>query len=90
MEKLNVNKIGYVVGIISIVFFLVCSVWGGIFVSPTLKALHFALLQIAYPGFAFTIVGYIIGIVEAFIYGWVIGALFAWLHSIVCVEKKSV
>ncbi len=90
MEKLNVNKIGYVVGILSVLFFLVCSVWGGIFTSPTLKALHYGFLQISYPGFTFTAIGYLIGLAESFIYGWVMGALFAWLHQIVCVEKKSV
>ncbi len=89
MKKLNINKIGYVVGILSVLFFLLCSVWGGLFASPTLKELHFNFLQIAYPWFAFTVAGYIIGIIESFIYGWVTGALFAWLHSMVCIEKDN-
>jgi len=86
MNKSNLNKTGYVVGIISVLFYLVCSFWGGLFVAPALKALHLSLLQLTYPGFAFTISGYLIGLVEAFIYGWVIGVLFVWLCKKLCVE----
>ncbi len=80
----NINKLGYAVGIISVIFYLVCTVWGGLFSSLGLKELHLQLLQLTYPGFAFTASGYIIGLVEAFIYGWVIGVLFGWLHNKIC------
>lgn len=88
MEKISISKMGYVVGIISIIFFLACSVWGWVFASATLRELHFNFLQIAYPWFSFTVGGYIMGLVEAAIYGWTTGALFAWLYNVIGVGKK--
>jgi|GEM_PF-1349060 len=87
MKNLNINKTGCVFGIISLLFFFVCTLWGGVISNPALKELHFALVQIAYPGFAFTLAGYLIGLLEAFVYGWVIGALFAWLCKKLCVSN---
>jgi len=89
MNNLSVNKTGYAVGILSVVFFLICSVWGVLLASPGLKEFHFNFLQVTFPGFSFTVLGYAIGLVEAFIYGWAAGALFAWLCKKVCVESKS-
>ncbi len=88
MEKISISKMGYVVGILSIAFFLVCSVWGWVFASATLRALHFNFLQITYPWFSFTVGGYAIGFVEAAIYGWTTGAIFAWLYNVINVGKK--
>ena len=85
MNNLNIRNTGYVVGIVSVLFFLICSVWGVVLTSAALVQLHIMLLQLAYPGFAFTIVGYSIGIIEAFVYGWVFGASFAWLCKKVCI-----
>jgi len=89
MKNLNINKIGCIVGIISAVFFLICSVWGVFFSSTELKELHFNLLQLAYPGFDFTFFGYILSLVEAFLYGWLIGAFFVWLHNKICCGSKA-
>jgi len=89
MKNLNLSKIGYIVGIISVSFFVVCSFWGLLFTSASLKELHFMLLQLAYPGFAFTVVGYTIGLLEAFAYGWFVGAFFAWLHEKICFPKDN-
>ncbi len=88
MKNLNINKTGYVLGIISVIFYLICSFWGGLLASPALQELHLSLLQLSYPGFSFTATGYTIGLVEAFVYGWVFGALFAWLCKKVCVKTK--
>jgi len=89
MKNLYKNKIGCVIGIISVFFYFICTFWGGLFTTPVLKELHFNLLQLAYPGFTFTIVGYIIGLVEAFIYGWIIGTLFTWLCKNICVKTET-
>ncbi len=89
MRPLNINKIGYVVGFLSVVFYLVCTAWGVLFSVPALKELHFQLLQLTFPGFAFTIVGYSIGLIEAFVYGWAIGALFALFHKKICCDVKA-
>ncbi len=89
MENLNINKTGYVIGILSIIFFLACTAWGVLLPTQALKELHFSLLQMAYPGFAFTLVGYVIGVIEAFIYGWFAGVLFAWLCKQLCVTNEA-
>ncbi len=87
MNNLNINKTGYVLGILSALFFIVCTIWGVLISAPVLKELHLMLMQIAYPGFTLTAVGYIIGLVEAFVYGYIIGALFAWLCKKVCITS---
>ncbi|MBL4644509.1 MAG: hypothetical protein JKX80_01445 [Candidatus Pacebacteria bacterium] len=87
MKNSNVTKVGYVVGAISVGSFLVCSVWGVFLPSVALKELHFLLLQLVYPGFAFTAIGYAVGILEAFVYGWIIGASFVWLHKKICTHN---
>lgn len=81
MKTFNFVKTGNVVGIISIVFFLLCMIWGTIFTDPILKELHQNILKIMYPGFVMTLTGIIIAIIEAFIYGWILGALFNWLYQ---------
>jgi uncharacterized protein YacL len=85
MNKLNIKKTGYVVGVISLVFYVVCTVWGALIGSQELKELHVKLLEIAYPGFGFNFLGYIVGLIESFIYGWLLGAFFAWLCRKICV-----
>ena len=88
MNRLNVVRTGNVLGIISATFFLACMAWGLLFSDPVLQELHLNLLRLMYPGFTMSLVGALFGIVEAFVYGWLLGALFAWLCRIACVEKK--
>lgn len=83
------NQIAVVLAIISLIFFIICSLWGFALTSETLKALHFQLLQIFYPGFSFSAVGYLLGIVESFVYGYLLGLLFVYLHEMLC-EKKDI
>lgn len=85
----NINKIGIVLGIVFVAFFLICTVYGGLFADVALKELHLQIVQLMYPGFAFTAIGYLIGTVEAFVYGWILGALFVWLHNKICCENKT-
>ncbi len=88
MNRLNVVRTGNVLGIISAAFFLACMVWGFLFSDPVLQELHLNLLRLVYPGFTMSLAGGVIGIVEAFVYGWLLGVLFAWLCRIACVEEK--
>ena len=88
MNNLNITKTGNVVGVISLVFFLFCMAWGAVLSDPILQELHVNILRITYPGFAMSFIGAIIGIVEAFIYGWVFGALFAWLCKKACISNE--
>lgn len=76
---------GNIVGVISVAFFLLCMAWGAMLTDPTLKELHENILRIAYPGFSMSFGGALIGIVGAFIYGWLFGALFGWLCRRVCI-----
>jgi hypothetical protein len=78
------SKMGNVIGIISLVIFVVCTGWGALLSAPELKELHFNLLRIFYPGYGAGLAGIIIGAVEAYIYGWLIGAGFVWLCKRIC------
>ncbi len=89
MNRLNTVKTGYVIGVLSVAFFALCMSWGLLISDPILKELHLNILRIAYPGFGFSAVGLLIGAVEAFVYGWLLGALFAWLCRKVCVITRE-
>ncbi|MCP6726657.1 MAG: hypothetical protein KJI69_01275 [Patescibacteria group bacterium] len=89
MNNLNITKTGNVVGILSTVFFLFCMAWGLILTAPELKELHLNILRIVYPGFSMSIIGATAGIVASFIYGWLFGALFAWLCNKICIEEEN-
>lgn len=89
MNRLNVVRTGNVLGIISAVFFLACMAWGFLFSDLVLQELHLNLLRLVYPGFTMSFVGAVIGIVEAFVYGWLFGALFAWLCRVACVSEDK-
>lgn len=86
---LHIKRTGNVVGIISVVFFLLCMWWGLLFTDPVLRDLHANLLRIAYPGFTMSVAGAGIGVVESFGYGWVLGAFFAWLCNSICVSEEK-
>ena len=86
---LTTIKTGNVVGVISVAFFFLCMVWGVLLTSPELKELHLNILRIAYPGFAMSVWGAILGAVEAFVYGWVFGAFFAFLCRKLCVSEEK-
>jgi hypothetical protein len=81
----KILKTGNVVGSLAILFFLACMVWGTFLTDPVLKELHLNFLRITYPGFSMSFLGAVIGIIESFVYGWVFGALFAWLCRKACV-----
>jgi len=91
MNHLNIKKAGNILGIVSVAFFLLCMAWGVTLSSPALKELHINILKIAYPGFSMSFIGALIGIVWAFVYGWLFGAFFAWLCEKICIfnERKS-
>ena len=88
MNRLNVVKTGNVVGILSVVFFGFCMAWGLVLVGPELKELHLNILRVVFPGFSMSIAGAFIGAIEAFVYGWFFGALFAWLCRVMCVVDE--
>ncbi len=85
--KSHTQKVGLVGAGLLVAFYALCLVWGVLISDPTLSTLHFNLLQITYPGFAFSAVGLIVGLVETIIYGYLFGVLFAWLCKITCVHE---
>jgi len=84
--NLRVTKIGHITGIVSNFFFLACILWGAILVAPELKDFHYNLIRVIYPGYSTTVLGFIIGLVESYVYGWLIGAGFARLCNKICKE----
>ncbi len=87
MNNLHIIKTGNAFGILSVIFFLFCMAWGFLLTDPVLKELHVNILRIAYPGFTMSLIGAVIGLVETFIYGWIFGALFAWVCRKVCISN---
>lgn len=64
----------------AVVTFLVCIVWG--LVTPGALHMH-DLLQTVLPGFRWlTVSGFLIGLVESFLYGAYAGLLFVPLHNL--------
>ena len=84
MNKTKVTKTGNLIGILSVIFFFICMSWGLFIFDPVLKELHINMMKIAYPGFSMGLGGAIIGTIESFIYGWILGALFIVLHKRIC------
>jgi hypothetical protein len=87
MNNLSIKKTGNLIGILSVVFFVLCMFWGILLTDPVLKELHVNILRIVFPGFTMSFIGTVIGTVESFIYGWVFGVLLAWLCRKICVTK---
>ena len=79
MLKLNVLKVGYIGGVVSVVFLILCTGWIFFLKTPELKDLHRQLLQMTYPGFEFTFDGLSFAFAEAFSYGFFFGVLVAGL-----------
>tara|TARA_B100000745_G_scaffold300564_1_gene255328 strand:- start:14419 stop:14682 length:264 start_codon:yes stop_codon:yes gene_type:complete len=84
----SLKKTGHIVGVLFVAFFALCMFWGLLLVDPALKELHRNLLLIAFPGFSFTAIGIVIGAAESYAYGWLFGALYAWLCKVTCAQGK--
>ena len=89
MNKFNKTRAGYAGGVFVVAFFVICAAWGILLGAPELKELHLNLLRLTFPGFGFSFSGYLIGLVEAFVYGWVGGVFLVWLCEKICVGGKK-
>ena len=72
------NKFYSIAGLVSVGLFALCVLWKFVLVDPALQQLHLQFLQVTFPGFSFAIGGLIIGAVESFVYGFLLGILFKW------------
>jgi len=85
--KSHTQKMGWVGAGLFVAFFALCMLWGVLLTEPVLKELHQNILKIAYPGFSFSVVGMVLGLIESVVYGFFFGVLFVWLCKVCCVEK---
>ena len=84
--KSHTQKMGLVGAGLFVGFFALCMVWGLLLTDPVLKELHQNILKIAYPGFSFSLIGMLIGVIESVIYGFFFGVLLVWLRKVCCVD----
>ncbi len=76
--RLSIYAVGMSTGIFLAISFVLCVVFGLIFPSITMYQAWLPLL----PGFAWiSLSGFVIGLVEAFAYGWFIAILFVPLFN---------
>lgn len=77
---LNIKVWTWSLGCWAVVTFLVCIVWG--LVTPGSLHMH-GLLETVLPGFRWlSFSGFLIGLVESFLYGAYAGLLFVPLHNL--------
>ena len=75
--RLRIRAFGMAVGIVSGLAVLIAtllSIWFG-------QGLTIGTLSVAYPGYAVTYLGALIGFVWGFVDGFIAGALIAWLYN---------
>lgn len=77
---MKTGKVSLALGLTSAVIFVVCFVWD--LILPTLAMLPTKFL----PWVNLTFAGFVLGIVETFIYALGIGALFAWIYNRIAKE----
>ncbi len=83
------TRTGWVGAGLFVAFFALCMLWGLLLTEPALKELHQNILKIAYPGFSFSAVGMLIGLIESVAYGFFFGVLFVWLCKVCCVSNND-
>lgn len=80
----NVKAFAFAFGIFWGVFLFLIALFGVIGVDFWFfQGAFFDFYASAYPGYAVTLVGAFIGLVEGFISGFVVGYVFAWIHNTV-------
>jgi len=78
---LNCSRLSLTLAFVSVIFYGFSWALRYFQKSSSLKRLHEQILQITYPGFNTSFGGGVIGLVEAFIYGYVAGAIFYWIYK---------
>jgi len=78
---MKLKKVALTAGLTFAFFFLFAFFWGYIQPTNNLRNFHLQLMQLYYPGFSLDFKGFFIGIVEAFVYGYVIGAFFMFIYK---------
>lgn len=81
MNKLNIKKLGWVLSIFFSLAFVVCFAWAFI-LKGELYDLHLNILRMTYLFFGgIDFASFISGLVQTFIWGWIVAAVFGWLWN---------
>lgn len=76
MQKLNINKLGWVFSIFGAIAFVADYVWY-YFVDAALRADYLKLMKMCFFGFGgMNANSFIVGLVQAFIWGWIVAWVF--------------
>lgn len=79
MSKLNLNLVSISLGVAAAIAYLVCVLFRFVFPGWTMYTLeNWAAM---FPGFSWSLLGILIGLIESALYGFLAGALFVWVYN---------
>lgn len=83
MPTLDLRKLGVVFSSFALLAFTACFLWR-FTLPPDLQDIHLDSLRVAVKGFSgFTLGNYLLGLVQAYAWGWVVAAVFGSLWNAV-------
>ena len=80
-SKCHLPRVALTLAFTWAIVYVVCLIWGSMQKSSGMRKLYEQMMAVSYPGFSMSFGGMVIGLVEAFIYGYVIGAIFCWIYN---------
>lgn len=86
MTRLSIARVGNALGLFFAALFVLCVVWDGIFSGQAMRSVWAPAL----PWFGWLSAGdFLLGLVEAFLYGWIAAVLFVPIWNWVGAEKPA-
>ena len=83
MPTLDLKKFGVVLSTFALLAFTACFLWR-FTLPPDLQAIHLHNLRVAVKGFSgFNLRSYLLGLAQAYAWGWVVAAVFGSLWNAV-------
>lgn len=84
--RLSIARLGNALGLLFMALFVLCVAWDGIFPGQAMRSVWApALPWFDWLGFG----DFLLGLVEAFLYGWIAAALFVPIWNWVGVERPA-
>ncbi len=81
MNNINIKKFGLTLSTFFAIGYVLDFAWHFL-LSDASRDLYLQLLQIMYIGFTgFNVASFILGLVQIYIWGWVIAGIFGWLWN---------